>query len=57
MRDETKGVGGYLPSSSATHSPKSPPKKKHFQRYFNVKLSFLRLISDGLNGVDINSMT
>ena len=57
MGEEAKGVGGYLPSSSATHSPKSPLKKKIFQRYFNVKLIFLRLISDGLNGVDINSMT
>ena len=38
-----------------THSPRCP--QSTFSEVFHFKLRFLDLISDGLNGININSLT
>ena len=37
-----------------THSPRYP--KNTFSEVFHIKLRFLNVISDGLNGININSL-
>ena len=40
-----------------THSPRCPKNTNTFPEVFHINLSFLHLKSNGLNGVNTNSLT